>query len=333
MTRRGAALPALTVVVFVAALGLPVFGAAAPAPIWTPSDHSGPWRPISLAGDGWVPLDDAAAACDAARYFPGTGGPEPVTLIASGRACAEARSLALTWQAGRVNLFGTISSATETMSLSTNLNLALQYRLTDTLKVGVQEMLGAEATLLATLVAVPTLAPAGATALGPVAWTADAAVTRLLLEHTSGPWSAHVALVTGSLFTLEELEIQHAITSAWTADVAIDRTLAGFATLDAARLAVYGRAGEMSVALAYTRTAAAVVQDGDGLLAPQTFTQSVDVPSLSVSWPKWDWRWTLTGTGGAVSDFSLTAQRFEPDLAVTISGVPFRLSVAYNTEF
>ncbi len=317
----------------VVALALPVFGAnQTPRPIWAPADSTSWWQPISFAPDVWSPVGDATASCDAAFSRDTTTGRGALILVSSGTACADTRSLALTLQGDRATLFATIS-ATEATSLSTNFDLALRYRLSDTLIFGVQEMQGTEANLLGSLVAVPTLAPAAAWVAGPVAWTVDAALTRFSLDYNSGPWFAHAAVVTSSLFTLQEIEIQTAIAPAWTANITIDRTVADFATVYATRLAVYGRAGDVSVGLNYVRTTTAIVLDSDDLLVPQTFTQSIDMPMFSVGVPKWGWQWTLSGTGGAIHNFTLTAQRSQPDIAVTISGDPFRVWLTYNSEF
>jgi len=321
----------MVVVLAVLALGLPAFGAnQTPPPIWIPVDRAASSQPISVASDGWTQVGDAAGSCDATRYRAATTGTAVLMLVSSGTACADTRSLALTLQDGRANLLATIS-ATQTTSLSTNFYIALSYRFADAFSLSVQESRGAETSVLGTLV--PALAPAATWLLGPPSWTADVSLTRLALDYTFGPWSGHAAVVTTSLFTLDEIGLRHAITPAWSVDLGIDRMVAGFANIDATRLAVNGRLGDVSMGLTYTRVTTTIVPGSDDLLAPLTFTQSVEVPGLSVTVPQWGWLLTLSGTGSAHLNLMLTAQRSDPNISATVSGDPFGVSLTYDIEF
>lgn len=59
----------------------------------------------------------------------------------------------------------------------------------------------------------------------------------------------------------------------------------------------------------------------------------IDMPSLGVTVPQWGWLWTLSGTGGVNHGLTLTAERSQPNVAVTLSEQPLRTWLTYRTEF
>jgi hypothetical protein len=215
------------------------------------------------------------------------------------------------------------------MSPSADFNVGFQYGLTDTLKLGFQELAGADAGLPSTLGANVAATPT-TSLLGLEASTLDAGVTRFSVDYDSGPWSAHAAVVTGSLFTLEDFEIQNRITSNWTADVVIERTVAGFSTFDAGELAVSGQIGDVTVSLNYLSA------PGEYAFEPESALLAVSqagTPLLRVSAPLWGWQWTLSGIGGTLDGYTLTVQRSQPNVAVTVSGAPFGVWLTHNSQF
>lgn len=310
-------------------LSQPAFGGnLTPQSAWTPTDNAKWLQPISIVPDGWLPVGDAIGSCDAARSRVAAAGTENLTLTSSGTPCGDTRSLAVTLEDGRLNLFATVSATQATMSLSGDFKAAFQYRLTDTLKVGVQEVAGVETSILSPLGAFGLSATPPL--LGPVAWGPDATLTQFSVEYNPGSWSAQAAVVTSSLFTLQEIKIQNRITRDWTAVIGIERTVAGFGTVDAGQLTVSGRFGDVSVDLTYTRgTVADAFEPDSGFVA--MLTPSTDTLGVSVSVPLWGWRWTLSDVGGATSGLTLTAQR--SNITVAVSGDPLGVWLTHHSEF
>lgn len=298
-----------------------------PQPVWTPTDLSGWSQPISLALDNWALTGDGGGSCDATRSRVTGTGSDALTLTSSGAPCGDARTLGLTLTNGRLNLLATASATQATTSLSSDFRIALRYGISDTLKVGFQEAAGAGTNPLSTLGILSM--PAMASPLDSVTPSFDAAVNQFSVEYDSGAWFARTAVLTGSLFTLQEVEIQNRIAPNWTVDVIVEHTVAGDA-FDAGQFAISGRIGDVSIGLNYMRGAVIDAFEPDSGAAPG-FAQGPDTPSLSVGLPLWGWQWTIYAVGGSSSGFTLTAQR--SSVTVTLSGEPPGVLLTHNSQF
>ena len=310
-------------------LGQPVFGAA-PNLQYTssPTDLSSWLQPISFAIDDWSPSDNATGSCDATRSRTTIAGPETFTLTASGTPCGDTRSLGLTLKNGHLSLFANVSATEAATLLSNNFRIALQYGITDTLTVGFREVAGVETNLL-NLPSTVSM-PAATSVFGPIPLPLDTALTQFSVEYSSGSWLARTAVLTGSPFTLQEIEVQNRIAPNWTADVVIEHAVTGVDAFDAGQFAISGRIGDVSVGLNYTRGGVIDAFEPDGATVP-AFAQGPDTRSLSVSLPCWGWQWTLAAVGGSSGGFTLTAQR--SSITVTLSGEPLGVWLAQNSQF
>lgn len=306
----------------------PLFGATPTLPsTWTPTDHSRWSQPISLALDTWLPTGDGGGSCDATRSRVTGTGAETLTLTSSGAPCGDARTLGVSLTTGRLNLLATASATQATTSLSSDFRIALRYGITDTLKVGFQEAAGAGTNPLSPLDVLSM--PALTSPLGSATPSFDAAVSQFSVAYESGPWLARTAVLTGTLFTLQELEVQNRIAPNWTADVIVEHTVAGDA-FDAGQVAISGRIGDVSIGLNYMRGAVIDAFEPDSGVVPG-FTPGPDTPSLSVGVPLWGWQWTLYAVGGSSGGFTLTAQR--SSLTVSLSGAPLGVLLTHNSQF
>ncbi|HKX16660.1 MAG TPA: hypothetical protein VJT33_01435 [bacterium] len=306
----------------------PLLGATpVPPAAWIPTDLSRWLQPISPALDNWSLTGDGSGSCGATRSRVTGLGPDTLTLTSSGAPCGDARTLGVTLTNGRLNLLATASATQATTSLSSDFRIALQYGITDTLKVGFQEAAGAGTNPLGLLDILSM--PAMTSPADSVTPSFDAAVNQFSIEYNSGSWLARTAVLTGSLFTLQEIEIQNRIAPNWTADIIIEHTVAGD-VFDAGQFAISGRIGDVSIGLNYMRGAVIDAFEPDSGVVP-AFTQGPDTPSLSVGVPMWGWQWTLYAVGGPSSGLTLTAQR--SSVTVTLSGEPLGVLLTQNSQF
>jgi hypothetical protein len=228
-----------------------------------------------------------------------------------------------------VSVSAEVSAARTAASLSTGFNVALQYRPTDTIKIGIDGRTGAEASLLGTLGASAATAGPTDTLAGPLA-SLDAVVSRISADYDAGSWSIQAKVVTGSSFVLEAFRIQDQVSPNWTGNIAIEHTVAGVTTLDAGELAISGRVGDVSVALTYLQAPSGYIFEPDSVLhgVPQAGR-----PILSGSVSMWGWQWAVHGIGGPPSSLTLTAERSQPRIAMTISPDPFGMWLTHDSQF
>jgi len=309
----------------------PVFGESlVPQSTSIPTDTSiSVQQPISVAPDGWSPVGDTSGSCEAARSRASDAGADNVTLTSSGTSCSDTRSLALALQSDRLSLFAGISATQAAMSLSTGFNVALQYRPTDALKIGIQETTVAEASVVGILGTSAMFVGPTDTLSAPLA-SHNAIVTRISSDYGASTWSIHAALATGSSFMLETFQIKDQVSRNWTADIAVEHTVAGPTTLDAGELAISGRIDDVSVGLTYLQAPPSYVFEPDSILHGMTKT---DTPILSIGASLWGWQWALKGLGGPMSGLTLTAERSQPHIGVTISPDPFGIWLKHNSQF
>ena len=301
-----------------------------PQSTWTLTPTSGLVRqPLMGAVDGWLPVGNSGGPCDAAYSCPLGVGMENLTLTSSGTLYSDSRALTLTSERDRVNVSAEVSATRTAMSLSTDFNVALQYRPTDTIKIGIDGRTGAEAGIPSALGAGAMVAGSTDALSGPLG-SADAVVSRISADYDAGSWSMQAKVVTGSSFILEAFRIQDSVSRNWTANIAIEHTVASVTTLDAGELAISGRIGDVSVALTYLQAPSGYIFEPDTVLQGVSQTGR---PILSGGVSMWGWQWALNGIGGPVGSLTLTAERSQPRIAVTISPDPFGMWLTHDSRF